>query len=152
MNIDFKIDNNRFNARASAIIYNKSKTKVLLNNIGGYNYYLLPGGRIEFNEDSFSAIKREIQEELGYTLNFKLCSINENFVEKDGIKVTQYNFCYKAVYDGIISKDKIICKDNENQFFYWIDINKINDYVIYPKSSYELIKENNQIIKHIIEK
>ena len=30
MNLDFEIDNIRFNARSSAIIYNKDKTKVLL--------------------------------------------------------------------------------------------------------------------------
>ena len=28
MNLDYKLDNNRFNARVSVIIYNKDKTKI----------------------------------------------------------------------------------------------------------------------------
>ena len=53
MNIDFLKDNNRFNARVSAIIYNSEKNKVLLFKVDdGRNFYLLPGGRIEYYEDS----------------------------------------------------------------------------------------------------
>ena len=62
MNLDFEIDNVRFNARASAIIYNKDKTKVLLFKIVDRDYFMLPGGRIEIYEDSLNAIKREIKE------------------------------------------------------------------------------------------
>lgn len=84
MDLDFKNDKFRFNARVSAIIYNKDKTKVLLFKVNdGRNFYMLPGGRIRFNEDSKSAIEREILEEIGYKLSFNLCSIEENFLEKE---------------------------------------------------------------------
>ena len=66
MNIDFEKDNYRFNARASAIILNKEKNKILLFKVeDGRDYFLLPGGRIELYEDSLTAIKREVMEELG---------------------------------------------------------------------------------------
>ena len=53
MNIDFEKDNYRFNARASAIILNEDKSKILLFKVeDGRDYFLLPGGRIEFYEDS----------------------------------------------------------------------------------------------------
>ena len=73
MNIDFRFnDKDRFSVRASAIIYNKDKTKVLLFTINdGRDYYLLPGGRIEYFESSHDAIKREIYEETGLILEFK---------------------------------------------------------------------------------
>lgn len=58
MNLDFEIDNIRFNARASAIIYNKDKTKVLLFKIVDRDYFMLPGGRIEIYEDSLNADKK----------------------------------------------------------------------------------------------
>ena len=49
------------------IIYNKDKTKILVFKIeDGRDYYMLPGGRIEFNESSIDSIKREI---------FPVCSI-----------------------------------------------------------------------------
>ena len=82
MNLDFEIDNIRFNARASAIIYNKDKTKVLLFKIVDRDYFMLPGGRIEIYEDSLNAIKREIKEETGFDLEFELCSIQHSPVNK----------------------------------------------------------------------
>lgn len=47
MNLDFEIDNIRFNARVSAIIYNKDKTKVLLFKIVDRDYFMILGGIIE---------------------------------------------------------------------------------------------------------
>lgn len=151
MNIEFKKDNYRFNARASAIIFNKDKSKVLLFKVeDGRDYFLLPGGRIQFCEDSLTAIKREVMEELGYTIDFSFCSIQENFVEKDNKKITQYCFCYKGIYNDTIDSNKFICKDNANQYFFWIDIDKLANYKIYPESTYELIRSDN--LEHTIEK
>ena len=151
MNIDFEKENYKFNARVSALIYNKNQDKILLFKIeDGRDYYMLPGGRIEMFEDSKTAIKREVKEELGFDIEFNLCSIQENFLEKNNKKITQYCFCYRGVFDGEIKNNKFVCLDNSNQYFYWLDLDKIKDYKIFPKSTYKLI--NNVDIKHIIEK
>lgn len=151
MNIDFEKDNNIFSARASAIILNKDKTKILLFKVeDGRDYFLLPGGRIKFYEDSLTAIKREIVEELGYCMEFKLLSIQENFAVKNNKKIIQYCFCYRGIYDGEIKHDRFVCKDNDGQYFYWIDINKLSNYKVYPESTYNLI--NFDKLTHIIEK
>ena len=151
MNLDFEIDNIRFNARASAIIYNKDKTKVLLFKIVDRDYFMLPGGRIEIYEDSLTAIKREIKEETGFNLEFELCSIQENFLEKSNQKIMQYCFCYKAIYNEDITQEKFVCKDNKGQIFYWVNINDLQNYKLLPNSAYKLIKDSENI-KHIIEK
>ena len=151
MNIDFEKDDYRFNARASAIILNKDKNKVLLFKVEyGRDYFLLPGGRIKFYEDSLTAIKREIMEELGYTIDFRFCSIQENFVVKDNKKITQYCFFYKGIYDVNIDSDRFVCKDNNEQYFYWIDVDQLSNYKIYPKSVIKLI--NSDMLEHTIEK
>lgn len=151
MNVDFVKDNYRFNARASAIILNEKKDKILLFKVeDGRDYFLLPGGRIELYEDSLTAIKREVKEELGYNIDFTLCSIQENFVIKEEVKIMQYNFCYKGIYKGIINNDKFVCKDNNNQYFYWVDIEQLNSYKVYPESTAKLIKSEK--LEHIIEK
>ena len=150
MNLDFELNDVRFNARAAAIIYNSDKTKVLLFNIPGRDYYMLPGGRIEAFEDSKTAIHREIKEELGYDLEYNLCSIQENFLEKDGKKIMQYCFCYSAIYGGDIKNEPFLSKDNPNQYFSWLDLDKISDFKIVPESTYILFNENN--IKHVIER
>lgn len=153
MNLDFEKDNYRFNARVSLILYNKDKTKVLLFKVeDGRDYFLLPGGRIELNEDSKSAIKREIKEELNFELDYELCSIQENFVLKEDKKIMQYCFCYKAIYNETVETPTFKCLDNSGQSFYWIDINKLNEYNVYPESSKDLIINNCCDIKHIVEK
>lgn len=151
MNIDFERDNYKFNARVSAIILNKEKNKILLFKIeDGRDYFLLPGGRIELYEDSLSAIKREVVEELGYTIDFNFCSIQENFITKNDKKIIQFCFCYKGIYDGVISNDRFVCKDNNNQYFYWMDIDNLKNYKFYPKSTIKLINSNK--LEHIVEK
>lgn len=153
MNIDFEKSNNRFQSRASAIIYNENKDKILLFKVDdGRDYYMLPGGRIEFNEDSIHAIKREIYEELGLDLEFELCSIQENFVKKDDNNITQYCFCFKSTYRGKVANDPIPCKDNNGQFFYWVDINDLDKIKIVPTSTYDLVKAESNTVIHIIEK
>ena len=151
MDLKIKIDNNSFHARASAIIYNKDKTKVLLFKVeDGRNFYLLPGGRIEFNEDSTTAIKREVLEEIGYDLNYNLCSIEENFLEKENENLMQYNFCYKAVYDGEIKKEHFNCLDHEGQTFHWVNINELDSINLLPVIAKKyIIEENNYIIHNI---
>lgn len=153
INLDFEIGNISFNARVSAIIYNKEKDKVLLFKINdGRDYYMLTGGRIEINEDSKSAIKREVKEELGWDLDFELCSIQENFAYKNNKLIMQYCFCYKAIYNEEIKEKQFLCNDNSSQIFYWIDLKKLDNYTIYPKASIELIKRSENDILHIIER
>ena len=149
MNVDFEINNIRINARVSAIIYNKDKNKVLLFKVeDGRDYYMLSGGRIELNESSINAIIREIKEELNFDLTYKLCAIEENFIKKDGKNNMQYSFIYKAIYDDEIIDNVISCLDDNNQKFYWIDIDKIDNYKIFPKSVYELVKDQTGSIIH----
>ncbi len=151
MDLDYTIDNNRFNARVSSIIYNKDKTKVLLFKIQDRDFYMLPGGRIEMNESSLDAIKREILEELELNLEFKLCSIQENFLKLKNTNIMQYCFCYKTIYDGKINDEKFVCKDNNSQMFEWIELNKLSDITIKPSSTLKLIQNDDNDIKHVIE-
>ena len=154
MNLDYNLnDTSRFNARCSAIIYNKDKTKILVFKIeDGRDYYMLPGGRIEFNESSIDSIKREIKEELGYHLDFQLTSIQENFVTKNDIQIMQYAFCFKSIYLDEIENNEFKCLDNDFQMFYWININEIDKYKIVPNSSINLIKKDDMGILHLIER
>lgn len=153
MNLDFVRNNFRFTARVSAIIYNVNMTKVLLFKSNEKSrFYMLPGGRVKLYEDSKTAISREVTEELGYDLKFKLCSVQENFIKNNYKNIMQYCFCYKAIYDQKGCNEKFKCLDNEKQYFYWVDINSIDEYKIVPKSSYNLIRNNADFVEHIIEK
>mgnify|MGYP004568748995 FL=1 len=139
MDLDIVLDNDkRFISRCAAIIYNKDKTKVLM--FSFKNYYMLPGGRIEFNETSLDAIKREIKEETGYDLKFTFQGVQENFLRKDNKDIMQYVFLYETIYDGDTSS--FVSKDNESQIFTFIDINKLDEYNIVPRSNIDIIKNH----------
>lgn len=153
MDLKFKIDNNSFHSRASAIIYNKDKTKVLLFKVeDGRDFYLLPSGRIEFNEDSLMAIKREIKEEIGYDLQYKLCSIEEKFLKRKDENIMQYQFCYKAIYNEDIKEEHFNCLDHEGQTFTWIDINELDKIKLFPLVAKDYISNNNDYIIHNVDR
>lgn len=146
MDLDIILDNDkRFIARCAAVIYNKDKTKVLM--FSFKDYYMLPGGRIEFNETSLDAIKREIKEETGYDLKLTFQGVQENFLSKDNKDIMQYVFLYESIYDGDTSS--FANKDNDSQTFTFIDINKFDEYNIVPRSNVDIIK-NHKV--HTVEK
>lgn len=150
MNLDFDLDEqSRFNARCAAIIYNTDKDKVLLFQPRGCDYYMLPGGRIEFGEDSAIAIKREIKEETGFELDFEFIGIQENFLIRHGKNLMQYAFNFEAQYDG--PEESFICKDNTSQMFFWIPLKDVENLNLVPTSNKELILSENRII-HSIER
>ena len=84
-------------------------------------------------------------------LNYDFCAIQENFLETKSQKITQYSFCYKAIYNEEIAEETFACLDNDYQYFYWIDIDKLDNLKILPKSNKDLILGNNKDI-HIIER
>lgn len=151
--LKFKSDNFDFHSRASVIIYNKDKSKVLLFKVeDGRDFYLLPGGKIHTNEDSLTAIKREVKEELGYDLEFTISSVNENFLAKNEINIMQYEFLYKAIYSKPIEKEIFNCLDREGQTFHWISINDIDKVKILPSRQKPVIKNYDYNQVHHISK
>ena len=60
--------NVEFLLRTSAIIYDSSKTKILLFHPLKWKVYMLPGGKVEQLEQTKDVIEREIYEELGWKL------------------------------------------------------------------------------------
>lgn len=55
---------------ASAIITNQNSELLTVRKKGSI-YYMMPGGKIELNENSFQALKRELLEELNFLISSK---------------------------------------------------------------------------------
>ena len=51
----------------------------------------------------------------------------------------QYSFCYKGIYKGIINTDRFVCKDNNNQYFYWVDIEQLNSYNVVQSTQNNIV-------------
>lgn len=149
--MDIKYINNNFQFiyRVSSIIYNNAKTKILLFYGNDRDFYMLPGGKVHELEDSLSAIKREIKEELDYNnLNFRLISISEEFAKAKGYSNHQINLIYECTYNGKIINESFKSKESDWINFKWVNINEIDKLNIYPKDINKIINSNN--IVHLI--
>lgn len=150
--MDIKYVNNdyQFLCRTSAIIFNEDQTKVLLFNVEGRRFYMIPGGKINQKEESIDAIKREIKEELGYTnIDFSFLAISEEFVFDKGFYNQQINLIYKGISKDEIKETKFKGLEGNWINFEWIDIANIDNYEIYPNQIKEAIKNPNKIYHYV---
>lgn len=141
MDIKFEKDDYKFNVRSSCIIKDKKHEKVLLTYmraIKDHNAFLLPGGRLEILENSEEGILREIKEEVGLNLDYKLVSIEENIV-----KDTKFHMIEFVFYTEIDNFEMLTNLDDGWDKFEIVEIKDIDNYDIRPKSVKNLIKENS---------
>lgn len=139
MDIKFAIEGYSFNVRSSCIIKDKAHKKVILNQmraITDHEAFLLPGGRLNINENSLEAITREIKEELGINLNYSLISIEENIVKESKFHMLEFVF-----YAEIEDFSRIKTLDDGWDKFTIFDISNIENIDIRPKTIKKLITE-----------
>lgn len=149
MDIEFKKDDFYFNVRSSCIIKDKLHKQVILTNmraITDHEAFLLPGGRVELMESSKDAIAREIFEELGVNLEYKLISIEENIA-----KETKFHMIELVYYAEIDNFEMIENLDDGWDKFKIFDIEDIDNVDIRPRTIKELIKKEdyNNITQNI---
>lgn len=137
----FEAEGYRFTVRSSAIIKDKDNKKVILSNMRGitdHEAFILPGGRPNLLEDTEQAIKREIEEELHVDLDFKLISVEENFVESN--KFHMLEFVY---YAEIESFDCVKVLDDGWDKFKIVAVKDIDNVDVRPKTIRNLIKSES---------
>ena len=151
-NISFVVENQKFNFRVAAFI--TYKNKVLLETSS--NFWNMPGGRVQMGESSFEAITRELDEEMGVVAdNCKLVRVCENFFEWMGNHQQEMLFIYKVELDEtseLVQKDNFKCKDSDKLTFKWHNFEDVAGLNCLPKCIYDLVKEDNNGVKHEISK
>jgi ADP-ribose pyrophosphatase YjhB (NUDIX family) len=134
--------------RPNALVLIFNKDKILLEKgvdpVKNISFYRPLGGGIEFGERSLEALKREIQEEIGATLNNeKLLTVIENIFEYNGKKYHEITFLYR----GEISEEKLLEEeivpiiDKENKSAFWVSVSDIKNgkVKILPESCLDFI-------------
>lgn len=130
MMISIKEDNTRFSARAGAIIYNEDRTKVLLENQD--KFYRFPGGRIDFGEDSKTAILRELKEELGIDLKLNLKYIAEMVLNISTIRYHEIGFYFMTFISEKMISNNFDSLDDDNHFE-WVNVSELDKYDVVAK-------------------
>lgn len=155
MNLSLEQENNKFNCRVAAIILNSEKSQILIHRKANQDFWMLPGGRIEFNENSMVSMKRELKEELDIEPKLTLKSLVENFFELNGKNYHEFGFYYQTTIDKENSKlnfnDEFSGKEAEWILFKWININEIKNYNLKPSFLLDIVTHiDSEQIKHII--
>lgn len=158
MDIKIKNENKEFYARACGLINQDGKFLVM--KIDDAPYYHIPGGHIEIGEESATAIKREIKEEIGCDITVKrLFAVEENFWTLNGKKYHGIEFFYLVEPTSKLplldykkcENDKGIKKMLE---FKWISLNELKDIDLRPNNIKEVILKEKYIndLVHIVKK
>ena len=155
MNLDdikIKTDKKCFKFRVAGIV--ESEGKILTTKMRNNNFYCFPGGHVEFLEDTLSAVKRELKEELFFSFKVKkLLYIHENMFKKDDKNFHELCFYFKVVPTEKVKKEDLIWEeiDNGEKLFHnykWIDLKEINNYDIRPKRVVEKYLINKNKFSH----
>lgn len=126
--------NKRFNVRTCVLPFKQDK--VLLEKNSKVDYFMPIGGRVQFGEDSTSALIREIKEELGINVckkDLKLKFIGE-YTFKYGGKIFNHEiiFVYGFNFASCKSFDDIQILDNDCEKGVWIDLKDLKSLNIKP--------------------
>lgn len=153
--ISYVENEKKFNFRVGGIITNEDEKKVLLHRLENFNFWLLPGGRVEILEGTETAIIREIKEELGIDVKSeKLMAITESFFEIKNITYHEVAFNYKLK----LPKDSKILKINdefagiegEKYRYKWFDRDLLKQLSIKPSYLVPVLQDMPKELVHII--
>jgi ADP-ribose pyrophosphatase YjhB (NUDIX family) len=154
MDLTIDVEDYKLNIRAGGVIIHNNK--LLVHKSINSDYYGLVGGRVEIGEDSESTVKREMKEELGKDIEITgYVATIENFFEMKGSKYHEILFVHQAEFvDEQDRKIECTLKNVEGKDYLqyeWLELNKIEQYPLLPKSIQKILKENKFPV-HKIEK
>lgn len=152
--LTFERQNNKFNFRVAGIAIHNNK--ILLHTTPDHNYWVLPGGRVEFNESTSDGIVREMQEELGVFVHVdRLRYVHELIFTEDAKNFHEIGFYYLISLPEnaeIMNKNSEFngIEDGGRLIFRWFSFDELIQIEAYP----EFIKRDihvlltSEIIKH----
>ena len=115
--------------RVAAIITQDNSLLLIAHKKDNNVYWLLPGGGVSYGETLTNALKREVKEELGISINV-IDSISQE--ERRHI----INLCFNCTYKG---GDYIIGKEKRLHNFDYFNKKKLEKLEIFPAINNELI-------------
>lgn len=145
----------KFNFRVGGIIVSDDEKKVLLHRKESYNFWMLPGGRVEMLEGTEDAIVREIKEELGIVINTdRLIAITESFFKLDDITYHElaFNYLLKLPQNCKLLQEKDeFCGIEGTEYRYkWVDRRELDEVQLRPNYLIPILKKLPQEVVHII--
>lgn len=146
--IRIKNDGYNFHFRVAAVIVQDNK--FLIQQIDGYDYYILPGGHVLLGESSLKALEREVKEEVGCDVHIEQCKFfcfHENFYnKKEKLEHWIENYFTVKPRNPLPTTDWDI-EENDNGkikllHFKWVSIDELKELDLKPKAIKKLLIDN----------
>jgi len=149
------IKESKFKFRVVGVAQNGDQ--ILLHKIANHNYWSLPGGKIEQQEPSIEALKREMCEELQIEVQVgKMIWIMENFYQKKHKFIHElalyFLMTFPANHEIYRKKEPFFGFEGDKQLtFQWISLNELDSIALYPLFLKKALPSLPVEIKHIIQ-
>ena len=122
MDLTFKCEKGKVNIRVAAWIQDMTGRHLLVSYYPN-GYSSLPGGRVQFGEDSLQALQREMLEEVGQELMHpRLLAIIENFYADDGQDVHEWLYIYQGKVSDEPAAVELVSADQQIGWYALSDI------------------------------
>ena len=153
--ISYVEDSKKFNFRVGGIITDQNQKKILLHRLSNFDFWLLPGGRVEMLEGTEDAIKREIKEELGINASTdRLVAITESFFDMRNITYHEiaFNYLMKIPENSRILQmnGEFAGIEGEKYRYRWFDRENLRQLPIRPNYILPALQELPKELVHII--
>ena len=134
--IKFDHGNSRFNFRSAAVVMHEKH--LLIHKAVSNDFWALPGGRVEFFENSDKTIAREIAEELGFQCKVvRPLWYVENFFEYHGTKFHEVSTYYLTEITNAltINSDEEFdgIEADKDLVFKWIPLRHVAEFNLKPE-------------------
>lgn len=151
--ISFDRNDKRFNHRVAGACIHEGY--ILLTSADNEDYWILPGGRIEFLEDSRTALRREMSGELGSEIEIgSLLWVIENFFPLSGKRYHEVAFVYKiSPTDPVLLERSWTRKITDGSVpieFRWFPIEDLEAVNLRPAFLKEFLNKSPRSTKHIV--
>jgi len=153
MNGDWIFQNDQYvcSLRAAGVLMRGGK--VLLQCERDRTEFAVPGGHVKAGETSAESLKREFLEETGCAVDVKqLLWTEECFWEWNGLKHHNITFYYQVEFmpGEDIPEGFLPHLDNPGVLVGWIDVDRLDDIMVYPEFLKEEIKDLKNVPKHFV--
>lgn len=153
--ISYVENEKKFNFRVGGIITNEDERMILLHRLETFDFWLLPGGRVELLEGTETAIIREIKEELGEDVKLeKLMAITESFFELKNVTYHEVAFNYKLKLPRnskiLKMKEEFAGVEGEKYRYKWFDRELLNQLSVKPSYLVPVLQKMPKELVHII--
>ena len=155
--LSFDVDGMRFNFRVAAVIAEGGR--VLLAQVEGDDFWVLPGGRAEAGENSVTTLRRELAEELGVDARVeRLLWVAESFFRLAGRHFHELGFYYRVTVpggpEGLLPEPGQTTRRQEGDqvlLFRWFPVDGLEGVPLYPAFLRRGLRSLPATVTHVID-